>query len=62
MIWKLLAPLLIEYNFDGVGLVLISSRLIDTLHCPFSSNENEDPAADNFCFEFCGCSLGASNT
>ena len=34
VIWKLPAPSLIEYNFDEVGLVLISSHLIETLHCP----------------------------
>ena len=56
MIWKSAAPPLqiplIENNFDEVGLVLISSHLIEILHCLFSSYENEDAAASSFCFDF----------
>ena len=59
MIWKSPAPPLIEYNFEGIGLILTSSHLIETLHCPFSSNKNEDAAASSFCFDFCGCGLSA---
>ena len=41
----------LEY-FDRADLLLISSHLIETLHCPFLSNENEDTAASSFCFNF----------
>ena len=49
-------------QFDRVDLVLISSHLIEILHCPFSSNENEDTAASRFCFNFLWQQPGCTNT
>ena len=44
-------------QFDRASLVVISSHLIKTLHCPFSSNENQDAAASSFYFDFVTAAL-----